>query len=166
VNAVEERPVERNLAFDRFYEAERSGLLRTVAFTLDDRDLAAEVTDEALARAFEKWTEVGSMANPVGWTYRVAVNLARNRQRRRLLERRRPVPIDVGPTGIETFADPALARALARLPLDQRAVVVLRFHLDWSVEQVATALDIAPGTVKSRLHRALRRLEHLLEERP
>ena len=36
--------------------------------------------------------------------------------------------------------------------------MVLRYHLDWSVDDVAAALDIAPGTVKSRLHRALRRL--------
>ena len=160
-----ERQRERNLAFDRFYQAERAGLLRTVTFTLDDRDLAADVTDEAFARAYERWDDVGAMTNSVGWVYRVAVNLARNRQWRRFLEKRRPLPADVEPVGIDGVADPAIARALTQLPLDQRSVVVLRFHLDWSVEQVATALDIAPGTVKSRLHRALQRLEQLLEER-
>jgi RNA polymerase sigma-70 factor (ECF subfamily) len=138
------------------------GVLRAVTFTLDERDLAVDVTDEAFARAYERWSDVATMANPVGWTYRVAVNLAHNRMRRRLLERRRPL-VEVGPTDVDGFADPAIARALTKLPLEQRAVVVLRFHLDWSVEQVAEALDIAPGTVKSRLSRALQRLETLLE---
>jgi RNA polymerase sigma factor (sigma-70 family) len=89
--------------------------------------------------------------------YRVALNLARNRWRRLSLERRKP-PSPTGPAWMDECADPALARALALLPVDQRAVVVLRYHLDWSVEHVAAALDVAPGTVKSRLHRALKRL--------
>ena len=54
---------------------------------------------------------------------------------------------------------PALATALAQLPLQQRAVVVLRFYYDWSTEQVAKSLGIPTGTVKSRLARALERLE-------
>jgi RNA polymerase sigma-70 factor (ECF subfamily) len=160
-----EGTLERQIAFEQFYRAERPALLRAVTFTLDDRDLAADVTDEALARAYERWHEVAVMANPIGWTYRVAINLASNRRRRKNLEARRPLPVDVAPIGIDGVADPAIARALTRLPLDQRAVVVLRFHLDWSVEQVADALDLAPGTVKSRLHRALQKLERLLEER-
>jgi len=94
----------------------------------------------------------------------VAVNFGRNRQRRRLLERRRPLLTVERGGELPAPADPAMARALARLSLDQRAVVVLRFHLDWSVDQVAEALQIAPGTVKSRLHRALGRLESLLED--
>ena len=52
-----------------------------------------------------------------------------------------------------------LERALRALPLDQRAVVVLRYYLDWSQEDVAAALDIPVGTVKSRIHRALKKLE-------
>jgi DNA-directed RNA polymerase specialized sigma24 family protein len=42
-------------------------------------------------------------------------------------------------------------------------VVVLRFHLDWPVDEIATALGCPTGTVKSRLHRGLRRLEKALE---
>ncbi len=56
-------------------------------------------------------------------------------------------------------SDPRLAQALAALDPKHRSVVVLRYLLDWSVEQTAEALDIAPGTVKSRLHRALAQLE-------
>ena len=54
--------------------------------------------------------------------------------------------------------EPELDAALAALPVEQRSVVVLRYLLDWSEFQTAEALDIAPGTVKSRLSRALDRL--------
>ena len=120
--------------FEDFYQAERARLLRAMAFALGDADLGAEVTDEAMARAYERWGDVGDMANPSGWVYRVALNLGYNRTRRRALERRRPVPTDRDRPDVEGVADPAVARALAALPVDQRAVIVLRFHLDWSVD--------------------------------
>ncbi len=154
--------MERERTFEDFYRAERTNVLRSVIFTIDDRDLASEVTDEAFARAFGRWAEVGSMASPSGWVYRVALNLARNRFRRLRLERRRP---QTSPESVvASVDDPALAAALTKLPVEQRAVVVLRFHLDWSVEDVAAALGIATGTVKSRLHRALQRLATDLED--
>ena len=149
--------------FEDFYQAERARLLRAMAFALGDADLGAEVTDEAMARAYERWGDVGDMANPSGWVYRVALNLGYNRTRRRALERRRPVPTDRDRPDVEGVADPAVARALAALPVDQRAVIVLRFHLDWSVEAIAEALGCKHGTVKSRLHRGLQRLEKMLE---
>jgi RNA polymerase sigma-70 factor (ECF subfamily) len=150
-------------AFEEFYREQRATMLRTVIFTLDDRDLGLEATDEAFARAYERWDDVRGMANPSGWVFRVAVNVRRNRQRRVGLERRKPPPIERARPDIEGVADPALARALAELPVDQRTVVVLRYHLDWSLDDIAESLDIAPGTVKSRLHRGLRRLGSLLE---
>ena len=156
--------MERGKRFEDFYQAERAPVLRAVAFALGDVDLGAEVTDEALARAYERWAEVAEMGNPAGWVYRVAVNLGYNRTRRQALERRRPVGIDRDRADCDRVADPAIARALAALPLDQREVVVLRFHLDWTVDDIAEALDRPSGTVKSRLHRALQRLEKLLEE--
>jgi RNA polymerase sigma factor (sigma-70 family) len=156
--------LEHRLTFEAFYRSEREPLLRALLFTLNDADLALEATDEALARAYERWDEVAEKDNPAGWTYRVALNFARNRLRRRVLERDRPVRGQLTAPGADQIADPAIARALARLPLEQRSVVVLRFHLDWSIEDVADALGIATGTVKSRLHRGLRRLESLLKE--
>ena len=153
----------REVTFDGFFVETRPRLIRALRFTVGHDDLATEVVDEAMARAYDRWTEVSSMANPSGWVYRVALNLARNRARRLALERRRPLRPRLVHDD-EAVADPALARALASLPADQRAVLVLRFYLDWSVEEVAGALGVAPGTVKSRVHRGLRRLETMLEE--
>jgi len=105
----------------------------------------------------------GRHGQPGGWVFRVAVNHGRNRVRRRLLERRKPPPPDRDRPDLEGVGDPTLVRALTRLPVDQRTVIVLRYHLDWSIDAIAGALECAPGTVKSRLHRGLQRLETMLE---
>lgn len=59
-----------------------------------------------------------------------------------------------------------MVAAIGRLPRRQREVVVLRFLLDLSVEQTATALGMTQGTVKSHTARALNQLRELLTERP
>jgi RNA polymerase sigma-70 factor, ECF subfamily len=156
--------MERGLTFDGFFVDARPRLINALRFTVGDDDIAVDVVDEAMARAYDRWSDVAAMANPSGWVYRVALNLARNRFRRLRLERRRPPTVRL--VHDDVVSDPGLARALEQLPADQRSVLLLRFYLDWSVDEVATALGLAPGTVKSRVHRGLRRLESMLEERP
>jgi len=153
-------------SFEDFYRAEWPGLRRAVGFVVQDRELAGECVDEAMTRAYERWAQVSVMDRPAGWVYRVAVNEARNRGRRHKVERdKQPHGSLAVVPGADSMADPAIAAAIARLPLDQRSVVVLRYYLDWSTEEVAEALGVAEGTVKSRLHRALRRLESSLGRR-
>jgi len=60
--------------------------------------------------------------------------------------------------------DAQLVAALGQLSIDHRTVVVGRYYLDWSEAQLAEALDVAPGTVKSRLSRALIQLSNLMED--
>ena len=156
--------VDRQTAFEAFYREERPSVLRAVVFAMNDRDLAVECVDEAMVRTYERWDQIAGMSNPTGWVFRVAMNLGHNRMRRLRLERTKPMRGHPHPADIEGVADPAVARALAGLPLDQRTVIVMRFHLDWSIEQIAAALGDPIGTVKSRLHRGLRRLETMLKE--
>src|SRR5262245_47225463 len=130
--------MERRLTFDGFFVDARPRLVNAIRFTVGDDDLAVDVVDGAMTRAYDRWTEVSAMANPSGWAYRVALNLARNRFRRLQLERRRPQPVRL--VHDDVVADPGLAQALGQLPADQRSVLVLRFFLDWSVDEVATAL--------------------------
>ncbi len=152
--------------FHEFYSEARPSVGRALALTLRNADLAADCVDEALVRAYQRWDRVSGLDNPAGWVYRVGLNHARSRVRRLL---RRP------PARPEIYheiqvSDPAIERALAALPIDQRAVVVCRHLLGWSEAQTAAALRIRPGTVKSRLSRALTRLEaelhHLRPEDP
>ncbi len=64
----------------------------------------------------------------------------------------------------QSSSDAQLVAALGHLSVEHRTVVVGRYYLDWSEAQLADALDIAPGTVKSRLSRALKQLANLMEE--
>jgi RNA polymerase sigma-70 factor (ECF subfamily) len=96
------------------------------------------------------------------WLFQIAVNLCRDWHRRRP-----PDPhdaIDVAdPAGLAS-TESALdaAKLLARLPEAQREVVVLRYFHDLSEDDVAAILDIPKGTVKSRMHHAIARLQLLV----
>jgi RNA polymerase sigma-70 factor (ECF subfamily) len=145
--------------FTTFYRDNYLPVARALAYTLGDTGLAAEAADEAMARAYERWSTVQGYDNPGGWVYRVGLNWARSvhrRAARRLPLRDRPVVVQ------PPVADPAIGEALRALDVKLRAVVVCRLLLDWSVEETADALDVRPGTVKSRLHHALRALESTL----
>ena len=150
-------------SFEHWYPELFDEVYRALALTLRDPVLAADATQEALVKAYRRWDEVGRYANPAGWVYRVGLNWARSRVRRLAREVLSVRPEERSGGELPTPSDPAVARALRALPAGQRAVVVLRLQLDWSVEAVAEALEISPGTVKSRLARALARLRGHLE---
>ena len=148
--------------FEDFYLAQWDSIYRPLAATIGDPDLARDATSEAMARAFQRWSKVRSYRNPSGWVYRVGLNWARSRFRKQRREVLGHPPPNAGHTdGVMQSDD--LERALRALPLDQRAVVVLRYYLDGSQEDVAAALDIPVGTVKSRIHRALKKLEQEID---
>lgn len=146
-----------------FYRSSYASVARALTLTLVDVDLATEATDEAMARAYQRWDHISSFESPEGWTYRVGLNWARSVVRRRRRFQVVALPDDLEGSVAE-MGDPALRRALGRLPVDQRAVIVCRFLFDWSVEQTAKALHLRPGTVKSRLHRALAALQSDLSQ--
>lgn len=145
--------------FDDFYRHERDRIARALAVTVGDGHVAAEATDEAMARAYQRWRKVGGYDNPSGWVYRVALNWAISHLDRK---RREPQPDPAWPIEIDPPAEPTVAAAIASLPVDQRAVIVCRFHLGLSEAETAAALRIRAGTVKSRQHRALQKLQQQL----
>lgn len=149
----------RHVVFESFYRAAWEDVYRPLAVVLRDPDLAQEATDEAMTRALRHWKDVSAADNQAGWVYRVAHNWAVDQIRRR---RRHSRLGETEPVWEPSVPDPAVFRAVSGLPYDQRAVVVLRLMEDWSEREVATALGIAPGTVKSRLSRALDRLREEL----
>jgi RNA polymerase sigma factor (sigma-70 family) len=149
--------------FVAFYDEAYRRVVAALSSTLGDRELGAEAADEAMARCYAQWTKVGHYDNPSGWVYRVGLNWALS-VRRRLARRYRLVPPPEA-TEPEMPADPRVAEALASLDLKLRSVVVCRVLLDWSTDDTADALEIKPGTVKSRLHRGLNRLQDMLADR-
>ena len=146
-------------AFSAFYRADYANIARALSYTLGDVELGREATDEAMARAYARWNKISDYDSPAGWVYRVGLNWAYSSRRRVL----RAIPFAERVSATEPpISDPAIAAALRRLDVKLRAVVVCRLLLDWSVEETAGALRIKPGTVKSRLHRALASLERSL----
>lgn len=147
-------------SFESFYAGERVRLVRALALTLGDADLAAEAIDEACTRAYERWAAV-SAGSPGAWVYRVGLNWALSvlRSRRR---RRAKAPLYDAPAGPADPGEPAVAAALAALDPKHRSVVVCRHLLGWSVRETAAALHLREGTVKSRLSRATAQLQSQL----
>ena len=143
-------------AFETFYAASVDGVYRALTVTLGDAHLAREATDEAMARAFVKWRQVAGYDNPGGWVFRVGLNWATSWRRK--LHREGRLPEDDQGMPAVALPDPGgvdAAAALARLPIQARAVVVCRVLFDLSTAETATVLRIAEGTVRSRLSRAM-----------
>lgn len=147
----------RHGQFSDFYNEHHESIARALAVTLGDSDLASDATSEAMTRAYKRWSKISKYDKPAAWVYRVGLNWSLSWRQRRRRERDRPVALGPDTERLAT-RDDSMDAALDALSVDQRAVVVCRIHLDWSVEQTATALNIAPGTVKSRLARALAQL--------
>lgn len=135
-------------------------------------DEAQDLAQTALLRCFTGWRRVRAADDRDAYVYQILLNCHRDSRRRRWWGER---PTD-GPPEPEPTADPgtrvasfdALQRALADLPLIHRQVVVLRHLAQLTEQQTADLLDIAPGTAKSRLSRALAQLatnDHLQDLR-
>lgn len=153
--------VSTDTAFEAFYRRESEGLYRALTLALGSVDLAREATDEGFVRAYQHWRKIGRYDNPAGWVYRVALNWARSRLRK---TKREVLSDEVRELASDWTTDPGLVDAIHRLPLEYRSVVVLRYLLQWSTAEVADALHVPTGTVKSRLARALDQLRRSLDE--
>jgi RNA polymerase sigma-70 factor (ECF subfamily) len=134
---------------------------RYATLILGDRADAEDATHDA---ALTAWRHLGELRDPAkfqAWFGRIVVNTCRDRLRAR---RRRPVHVELDPELPSPDANDGLARrdalavAIRSLSADHREVVVLRFYADLTVEQVAARTGVGAGTVKSRLHYALRHL--------
>lgn len=159
-------------SFEEFYAANSATVGQALALTLGDHALGLEAADEAFTRCFERWGKVSGYSNPAGWVYTVGLNWARSWLRRKSRAIARQAKLSTSTLVTEqtlaaesvtgAIADPALRAALMDLSVEHRSVVVLRYFLDWSTDMTADALDISPGTVKSRLSRGLDNLRRSL----
>jgi RNA polymerase sigma-70 factor (sigma-E family) len=135
-------------AFDELY-GRAFGLARRL---LGDGPAAEDVAAEALARAYAHWSRLGALEYRDGWVLKVAANLAIDRLRHQV-PMIRPIrePSEEDAIALRL----ALSAALARLPRRQRQTVSLRYLGDLSENEVATALGISLGSVKTHVHRGL-----------
>jgi RNA polymerase sigma-70 factor (sigma-E family) len=153
---------DRRSAFEAMWREEYARVFRTAFLVTGDRQEAADVTQEAFARAYERWRVVARAERPGAWVQRVAVNLALSWRRRQRLRSREAVasPADVAEQ--PERPDPELFAALRSLPAQQRAAVVLRHWADLSIEETARTLGKRPGTVKALTSQGLSNLRRAL----
>jgi RNA polymerase sigma-70 factor (ECF subfamily) len=152
------------LGFEDWYRREHPRVLGSMVALCGDVEMAAEVTDEAFARALARWSRVSALASPGGWTYTVALNVLRRAKRRRGGEH---AALTKASTGADAPRDPELPdvdlwAAVRRLPDRQRTAVVLRYVADLPESEIAQVLGVARGTVASQLSDARRALASVL----
>jgi len=135
---------------------------------LRDIDLAEDATQQALVAIWRDLPHLRDLARFDAWSYRILVNACYNEARRtrhwtpnlRVLPADEPA--DLGDFDLVMHRD-QLERAIRRLSVDHRTVLVLHYYADIPVDRVAQILEIPVGTVSSRLHHAMRAMRAALD---
>jgi RNA polymerase sigma-70 factor (ECF subfamily) len=161
------RRLRRLEAFAVIDEARLLQSYRLATLILRNRDEADDATQEAIAQAWSHWETLRDTSRFDAWFDRIIVNICRNRMRHARTIRIVAIDDAFSVPGADAHGNAstrlALEPAFTRLSPDQRIIVVLRFWRDLPVEEIADRLGIPAGTVKSRLHYALRSLRAALE---
>jgi len=152
------------------FDEHAAALWRYAMRLTGDRARAEDVVQETLLRA---WQHPGVMddtdRSARAWLFTVARNMIIDERRsarfRNEVAPLETAPEDTGPNEVDSALDRLLiGDAMGQLSADHRAVIRRSYYLGWSTAQIAADLDIAEGTVKSRLHYAIRALRLTLQE--
>jgi RNA polymerase sigma-70 factor (ECF subfamily) len=145
-------------SFEAFFVCHRPELVRLAHLLCGSVAVAEELAQEALWSVHRRW---GELDNPAAYARTSLVNQVRSLYRRRVHEERYARGLPHEPIALDPEVDEAW-QVIRRLPAAQRIVVVLRFYEDRTIPEIARLIHRPTGTVKSLLHRALRRLEEEL----
>jgi RNA polymerase sigma-70 factor (sigma-E family) len=153
------------------YETQWASLVRLAWLLLRDQGAAEDVAQDAFIATYRNWDKMRDEEAAVAYLRRCAVNGARSALRHLMVVRRETEAeagrADASGRLSSPSSDQAalahidgdqLVALLATLPERQREVIVLRYYSDFSEAQIAEALDIAPGSVKTHAYRGLRAL--------
>ncbi|GAA4403277.1 SigE family RNA polymerase sigma factor [Fodinibacter luteus] len=154
-------------AFTAFVAEHSATLFRTAYLITGDYQRAEDLLQDSLVRVYQRWALVEATDHPVAYTRKILVNQATSWWRRRSSHEWPVLVRDDRPWDgrLEDVGEhERVWAAVLALPPRQRAVVVLKHYEDLSEAEIAAALDMAPGTVKSHAHAAARRLAVLLAE--
>jgi RNA polymerase sigma-70 factor (ECF subfamily) len=143
--------------FQGFYQAEFAKVFRAALVICKNPDAAEDATQEAFARALERWRRLREEPWAPGWVITTAMNLARRGTRRRSLLGRPAA----GPADEETRLD--LWERVRALPPKQQTAMILHYAIDLPIAEVAAAMGCAEGSVKAHLAKARQNLRTALE---
>lgn len=161
-------------AWEAIVGLHREAVFRYAYLQVGDPSEAEDVAQEAFVRAYRSFDRFDSGRPMRPWLLRIARNVARNRwrswtRRVRAIERWTKetewevADLPAHTAGDLSYAAETLRQTLEGMREEDRQVIYLRIHLGLSVEEAGEILEIPPGTVKSRLSRALGRLRETLE---
>ncbi len=154
--------------FQEIYRTHQS-MVRTVIFQIAGSSLVNDLLQEVFVRVWRKLSEFRGQSSLRSWIYRIAVNVALDAVRaevRRAEDFLVPdLPSDSPDAEHLLMSRELVAKGLAALSADHRAVVVLALIHEFSLEEVAEILGVSLGTVKSRLHYGKQHFRSLLEEK-
>jgi RNA polymerase sigma-70 factor (ECF subfamily) len=145
----------RDDAFVALYRAEWSRVRAAAERVVGNRAVAEELAQEAFTRAYDRWPKVSRHPAPAAWVLRVATNLALDAVRRKRVE--------VEVRSVASHEDAAIASVLVRdglavLSGKQREAIVLRYLAGCEEPEIAAAMGVSGGSVKTHLKRAMERL--------
>lgn len=152
---------------DRLIEQYQHRLLRFLTYLVGNRQTAEDLFQETWLRVLERGAQYDGKHNFSTWLFSVARNLAIDHLRKKKPESLEPedddtsaiVPVSHAPSAFELVAGQEVSElilsALACVPAEYREAIVLRFHEDLSLEEIATVTHAPLGTVKSRIYRGL-----------
>ncbi len=146
-------------AFTAYAEQAQRRLFRQAVLLTGDPDAARDLVQSTLVKVYVAWPRIDT---PGAYTQRTMVRTFLDGRRKERREADLHRPIDPGRAEPDPVQGVTVRQAIAALPPRMRAVVVLRYWEDMSVEQTATALGCTAGTVKSTASRGLDRLRELL----
>ena len=169
--AAERRPqADADTALVELYRAHYRSLVRLAALLLDDRESSEEVVQDAYVRVHSTWWRLRDPDKALAYLRQSVVNGSRSRMRRRQVARKHaPKPMPDAPSAeygaMAEVERSAVITALRALPPRQREAVVLRYYGDLSESEIARAMGISNGAVKSAVSRGLAALTiHLKEQ--
>lgn len=146
--------------FDEFVAGRQQALTRTAYLLTGNHHDAEDLVQRALMKAVPKWSKI--RGNPEPYVRRILYNENVSRWRRHPRgERLVDMAPEVAATDVDVSTRTAVRDALMRLTVKQRTVLVLRYYEDLTEVQVAAALGVSVGTVKSQTRHALERLRVL-----
>jgi RNA polymerase sigma-70 factor (sigma-E family) len=163
------RPVtDAELAIIAIYDAEYGSLVRMSAMLLGDVGSAEEVVQEAFIAVHAAWRGLRDADKAVHYLRRAVVNRSRSVLRHRAvvdrhMPRQEPEMPSAEQAAMTLIERASVIAALRSLPVRQREALVLKFYLDLSEEQVAAAMNISAGAVKSHTARGKAALRVLLD---
>jgi RNA polymerase sigma-70 factor (ECF subfamily) len=140
--------------FVSFYRAHWPRLVAVLRSTLPPGEDAADVAQEAFARAWQHWDKVRVHEHPEAWVALTAQRLVGGLWRRLAVRRRKEPAVLAVAASTQKDERSSLTELLAPLSPRQRAAVLLRHYYGLSTKETARALRCREGTVKSMLHRA------------